>query len=316
MHIPDGMLNAPTVAAAGASSAGFVAYAVAWVRKHFDQRRIVMMAVVSALVFALQMLNFPVAGGTSGHFAGGAAAAILLGPWPAVIVMTTVLLVQALVFADGGLLALGANVLNMAVLAPFVGYALWRAIIAVRASRRWRMVGAFVAAWAACVAAALAAGLEIWLSGNANFWLITGAMGFWHAIIGIGEGLITAGLIAYVLATRPDLIERPAQVEQRSVRGVAVVLGVVALIATGLSFLASSHPDGLEYVYFEMGIGRAVGDVSPAKGPIPDYVIPGMNNETVAGVLAGVVGLVVTSVLLYAIVSSARKRKLHTAKRD
>ncbi len=126
MHIPDGMLSNATVAATGVASLGYVGYGVAWVRKHFDQRKVVLMAVTAALIFALQMLNFPVAAGTSGHFAGGALAAILLGPFAAGIVMTTVLLIQAVVFADGGILALGANVFNLAVVAPLVGWGTWR----------------------------------------------------------------------------------------------------------------------------------------------------------------------------------------------
>lgn len=304
MHIPDGMLSSATMAATGATSVGFVGYAVSWVRKHLDQQRIVLMAVLAALIFALQMLNFPVAGGTSGHFAGGALAGIMLGPWAAIIVMTTVLLVQALMFADGGVLALGANILNLGVIAPFVGYGIWLAAIRIRDSFWSKVAGSFVAGWVACVVAALAAGFEIWVSGNARFALVMGAMGFWHALIGIGEGLVTAGVVAYVLRVRPSLLGAPQP--SRSVRPVALGLAVIAVVAVGLSFLASSFPDGLEYVYFEQGVGEGFAEQALVNSPIPDYVVPGVGNETLAGILAGIVGIIVVGVILYAIASAVR----------
>jgi cobalt/nickel transport system permease protein len=310
MHIPDGMLSGPVTAAAGIGAGGFTAYAVAWVRRHMDQRKIVLMAVLAALVFALQMLNFPVAGGTSGHFAGGAAVAILLGPWPALIVMTTVLLVQALMFADGGILALGANVLNLGVIAPLVGYAVWRAVTRFGDSKAILISGAFAAAWASITVAALAAGLELWLSGRAPLLVVLGAMGFWHALIGVGEGVITAGLIAYVMATRPDLVTQGRGSAHDSVRGVAIGLGVLAFIAGGLSFLASSHPDGLEYVYETVGADFT--ERALVASPIPDYAVPGLDNEAIAVVLAAIVGIIVTGALLWSVFSVARSRRSET----
>lgn len=307
MHIPDGMLSGPVTAAAGVGAGGFAAYAVAWVRRHMDQRRIVLMAVLAALVFALQMLNFPVAGGTSGHFAGGAALAILLGPWPALIVMTTVLLIQALMFADGGILALGANVLNLGVIAPLVAYAVWRAVRRFGDGRALIIGGAFTAAWASMVVAALAAGLELWLSGRAPLLVVLGAMGFWHALIGIGEGIITAGLVGYVYATRPDLVAEGRGKSSDSIRSVAVGLSVMALIAAGLSFLASSHPDGLEYVYAQFGAEFA--ERTLVSSPIPDYSVPGLSSERLAVILAGIVGVIVTAALLLSALSAIRERR-------
>ncbi len=309
MHIPDGMLSNTTVVASGAASLGFVSYGVAWVRKHFDQRKVVLMAVTAALIFALQMLNFPVAGGTSGHFAGGALAAILLGPWAAGIVMTTVLMIQAIVFADGGILALGANVLNLAVIAPFVGWGVWRALTAINDRRGLKIASAFIAAWVSLFVSAVAAGTEIWLSGNAQLGLILGAMGFWHAIIGAGEGVVTAGLVAYVLRVRPDVLEAGSAPIQRSMRSLAYGLAILALCAVGLSFLASSSPDGLEFAYFEQGVGAAFQETQLVSSPIPDYAIPGVSNETLAGILAGMVGVVVTGVLVYAVFTQVSRRR-------
>lgn len=309
MHIPDGMLSTTTAAVGGVASASFVGYSVAWVRKHFDQRRVVLMSVTAALVFALQMLNFPVAAGTSGHFAGGAFAAILLGPFAAAVVMTTVLAVQAFVFQDGGILALGANVLNLGVIAPVTGWLVWRAITRVVKAPAAKPLAAFAAAWISLVVSALAAGIEIWLSGNARLDLVLAAMGAWHAVIGIGEGLITAGVIAYVLKVRPDLLDPVAAREVSPLRGLAISFGVLAFGAAGLSFLASSHPDGLEFVYFERGVGRAFEETALLTGPIPDYVVPWVGNETLAGILAGVVGVIITGALLWAAMSSARARR-------
>ncbi len=309
MHIPDGMLQATTWVPAWLGSAGVLAYAIREVRRRLSDGTIVMMAVMAALIFALQMLNFPVAGGTSGHFAGGAAAAIVLGLWPAMLVMAAVVTVQAVFFADGGITALGANMLTMAIIGPLVGSVIYRAVTRVRETRTFKVSGAFAAAWTACVAAALAAGALLWLSGRAPLGPVLGAMGFWHALIGLGEGAITAGLVSYLLAVRPDLLARDARipVDARSLRKTALGLGGIAVVAAGLSFVASANPDGLEYVYEHLG--SAFEEVSVTGGAMPDYVMPGITNETLAGVLAGLVGLIVTGALVWALMAALRDRR-------
>lgn len=313
MHIPDGMLSTQVVAATGATSAGFVGYAVAWAKKHLDPRRIVLMAVMAALVFALQMLNFPVGIGTSGHFAGGAMAAIMLGAWPAVIVLTTVLLVQSFLFADGGVLALGANILNIAVIAPFLGYAIWRAGSALAPRPGGRAVAAFAAGWAAAVVAALAAGAEIWLSGRASL-VVLAAMGGWHALIGIGEGLITAGLVSYVAALRPDLLDSSATEQgSRPLTSVVVSLTALALVAAALSFVAATNPDGLEFVAAQHGfLGEEQGAALLAS-PLPDYIVPGVANTALAGVLAALVGVAVTGMLLWGAAAALTRQRASEA---
>lgn len=308
MHIPDGMLSTPVAGATGLGAAGFAAYAVGWVRKHMDPRRVVLMAVMAALVFALQMLNFPVAAGTSGHFAGGTAAAILVGPWPAVILMTTVLGVQAVLFADGGLVAAGANVLNLGVIAPFVGYAVWRAGTHLRDTRGARAVSAFAGAWLSTVVAALAVAVELWLSGRASLPLVASAMGFWHALIGIGEGAVTAGLIGYLGTIRPDLVDSRRDGSAEGLRGVVIGLGLLALVSVGLSFLASSKPDGLEWVYSQRQLGRPFAQPDLFHSPLPDYLVPGLTNERLAGVLAGIVGVLVTGAALWVAFARGRQR--------
>lgn len=297
MHIPDGMLETRTWVSCWAAATGLLAYAIRWVRRHVSQQRVVLMAVMAALVFALQMLNFPVAGGTSGHFAGGAAAAILLGPWPAMIVLTTVLIVQAVLFADGGITALGANIVNMAVIGPFVGYAIWRMVRLVWKTRRGLITGAFAAAWFAAVVSALMAAIEIWLSGRAPFVFIVGTMGFWHALTGIGEGVITAGLVGYVLAVRPDLVEGDRDAAPGSWKRLVAGLGIATLVAAGLSVWASRKPDALEFVSAQRGLaGSASGSI--LAGAMPRYLLPGVADHTLAGVLAAIVGLTVAGVVL------------------
>lgn len=294
MHIPDGMLDTRTWVTTAAGSAGFVAYAVREVRRRLSEGRLVLMAVLAALIFALQMLNFPVAGGTSGHFAGGAAAAILLGPWPAVVIITTVLLVQAFVFADGGVTALGANILNMAIIGPFVGWYVYVLVTRLVRGRRGPIIGGFVAGWTAAFLAALAASFEIAASGRAPFALVAGSMAFWHALIGIGEGAITAGLVGYVLTVRPDLVTAE-EAPQDGRRGIPA-LAALAAGAACLTFLASRLPDGLSYVAGRAGLP---GGASFLRGPLEGYAVRGVGNDALATVLAALVGVGLTGAALY-----------------
>jgi cobalt/nickel transport system permease protein len=310
MHIPDGMLSTPTLAVGWAAGAPVVAWAVRRVRRSVTDGRLVLMSVLAALVFALQMLNFPVAGGTSGHFAGGALAAIVLGPWPAVLIIAAVLAVQAFFFADGGVTALGANMVNMAIVAPFLGWWVYSAAVRISDSRAARIAGAFVAGWIACVAAALGAGLMVWASGSAPLIPVMGAMGFWHALIGVGEGLVTAGLVSYVHAVRPELMKADAEIMRP--RGLVISLGATALVAAAVSFVASNSPDGLEHVAESLGFVTTSEPVWRLS-PMADYAVPGLANETLAGVLAGIVGVMVTGILLYALLQTARRRRAGSA---
>jgi cobalt/nickel transport system permease protein len=154
------------------------------------------------------MLNFPIVGGTSGHLIGAALAAILLGPWAAVLIMACVLIAQSLIFQDGGLLALGANVFNMGVIASFAGYYSYRFTIRLMGeSRRGKLFGGFIAAWGSVFLASIACAIELWVSGVLPIQVALPAMAGWHALIGIGEGLITVGVLSLVMATRRDLLE-------------------------------------------------------------------------------------------------------------
>ncbi|NPV09550.1 MAG: energy-coupling factor ABC transporter permease [Anaerolineae bacterium] len=207
MHIPDGFLSTPVAVGSWAVSTGAVGYAARRAARELGDRQVPLMGVSGAFIFAAQMLNFPVAGGTSGHLLGGALAAILLGPWQAALALTAVLGVQALLFQDGGLLVLGANVLNMAVVGVLTAWLTYRAGLALLGSGRTAsLVSTFVAAWLSVVVASLLAAVELALSGAYAAGAVLTAMGGVHLLIGLGEGLITTAVIAFVTATRPGLL--------------------------------------------------------------------------------------------------------------
>jgi len=207
MHIPDGFLDISTAATTCAVSAGTVAYASKRVNKTLGEKQVPLMGVMAAFIFAAQMLNFPIIGGTSGHLIGAALAAILLGPWAAVLIMTCVVIVQSLIFQDGGLLALGANVLNMAIIASFTGYYFYRGVTTIIGEQgKGRTVGSFFAAWASVFIASSACAIELWISGTSPLSIAFPSMAGWHALIGIGEGLITTTVLSLVLTTRSDIV--------------------------------------------------------------------------------------------------------------
>ena len=310
MHIPDGMLDTKTFTTLWGGAVVGLGYASYWVRKHFDEKKIVLMAVLGALIFALQMLNFPVAGGTSGHFLGGALAGILLGSWPAMIVMTAVLLIQALFFGDGGITALGANIINMAVIGVFVGPFIYHLVTRFGQSLTLKVVGAAVGSWLAVVLASVAVAIELWISGSAQFFVALSAMTFWYAIIGVGEAIITAGVVVYIARVRPEIIDEGQQQTKKSLVSVSVVLAIVAALAVGFSFLASTHPDGLEFVYFEMGVGSAsVPSLSIMPAPLSHYLVAGISNNVLSGIAAGGIGVILTGLVLLAVVRILARRR-------
>lgn len=209
MHIPDGFINAGVSAAAGVVSAGGIGYSLVKAKETLSEKLAPMAGLVAAFIFAVQMLNFPVAAGTSGHLLGGCLAAILVGPWAGAIAVSVVLVVQALLFADGGLTALGLNVLNMAVIGSFGGYAIFRAIRAVLPASRGSVVAASgIAAMLSVVLAAIGFVIEYAIggTGDASVATVAGAMVGVHFLIGIGEGTITALTVGVVLGVRPDLV--------------------------------------------------------------------------------------------------------------
>jgi len=207
MHIPDGFVSNEIAAATFVVSAGAVTLALRQAKRTLEERQVPLLGVTAAFIFAAQMLNFPVAGGTSGHFLGAVLAAVLLGPLPAILIMALVLLIQCLVFADGGITALGANVFNMGVVGAGGGYLIFRALqLALPKNRAGFMAAAVIASWVSLELAASACALELAFSGTAPLDKVFPLMTFIHALIGIGEALITTAVLGVVLAGRRDLI--------------------------------------------------------------------------------------------------------------
>lgn len=209
MHIPDGFLSTETWAAAWVISAGAVGYSVKRTSRVLKERTIPLMGVLSAFIFAAQMVNFPVMGGTSGHLLGGVLAAVLLGPYAGATALACVLTFQCLVFQDGGLTALGANIFNMAVAGTVGGYGVYRMIARTSADKRAVIVGTAVASWFSVVLASVFCALELAASKTAPVGVVLPAMAGVHALIGVGEAVITGTIVATVLKTRPDLLYKP-----------------------------------------------------------------------------------------------------------
>ena len=210
MHIPDGFLDTRVWAAADAMAVVAVGACARRAERELSERQVPLVGVMAAFVFAAQMVNFPIAGGTSGHFAGAALVAILLGPATAVMVMTCVLILQCFLFQDGGLLALGANVLNMGVVGSFLGYGVFRLF-----SKAWRKKGSlsvagFAAGWFSLVGAAGLCAVELGLSGRFPLSAALAALGGVHVVIGIGEGVITAAVLNFLAKVRPQLVRDAA----------------------------------------------------------------------------------------------------------
>jgi cobalt/nickel transport system permease protein len=202
MHIPDGFLSPPVFISSWAISLSVLSYAQKKTRQYLKDKMVPLMGVMAAFIFAAQMLNFPVLGGTSGHLLGGVLAAITLGPYAGAIVLSLVLFVQCLIFQDGGLSALGANIFNMGIVGTIFSYYLYILL------RRFipRLVAIFLSSWFSVVIASFFCALELGLSGTSPFKVALTAMLFVHFFIGIGEAIITVLVLSFIFKVRPDLI--------------------------------------------------------------------------------------------------------------
>lgn len=293
LHIPDGFLNLVVSLICWVVTALVLGMAISRTNKSLGEKQIPLMGVMAAFIFAAQMINFPVAGGTSGHLLGGALAAIVLGPWAAMLVMTAVIAVQALLFQDGGLLVMGANIMNMGLVTAAIGYGLYRSVSG--QSRAVKLGVAGVAAWLSVMAGALLTSLQLWLSGTSQLSVVVPAMLGVHALIGLGEALITVSALAFITQTRPDLLGEGSESAKASKNWVYVG-GIISLIVVFLSPLASADPDGLERVAENLGFIGA-GQSAPYE-IIPDYTLPFLGETAISTILAGVVGIVVVGLVM------------------
>ncbi|MCT4356225.1 energy-coupling factor ABC transporter permease [Streptomyces sp. Je 1-79] len=329
MHVPDGFINAPVSVAAGVVAAGAVAVSLRGARRelggtsraegHAGERAAPLAGLVAAFIFAVQMLNFPVAAGTSGHLLGGALAAILVGPYTGVLCIAVVLLMQGILFADGGLTALGVNITVMGVVTVVVAYALFRGLVLVLPrTRRSVTVASFVAALVSVPASAAAFTLVYAIGGTTDVPLgkVFAAMVGVHTLIGIGEAAITMLTVGAVVAVRPDLVygarglTTPLKlrvngelVDAAPARDFAPVaarspkkfwlggLAAALVLAGFVSFYASASPDGLEKVAADKGFDKNVEEHDAAGSPLADYGVKGVEAARLSGGLAGVIGV-------------------------
>ncbi|MFF4017991.1 energy-coupling factor ABC transporter permease [Streptomyces sp. NPDC001843] len=324
MHVPDGFIDAPTSAVTGVVAAGALAVSLRGARRELDERTAPLAGLVAAFIFAVQMLNFPVAAGTSGHLLGGALAAILVGPCTGVLCVSVVLLMQGILFADGGLTALGVNVTDMAIVTTVVSYAVFRGLVKVLPrGRRSITVASFVAALVSVPAAAVAFTLIYAVGGTTDVAIskVATAMIGVHVLIGIGEAVITSLTVGAVVAVRPDLVYGARGLRQRlklrvdgelvdapatpvpaaartSRRGLWITGLVTSLVLAGfVSFYASANPDGLEKVAHDKGIDKKTGRHASSDSPLAGYGVKDISDARLSGGLAGVIGVGFTVVV-------------------
>ena len=303
LHIPDGFLSLVISLIFWAITIVTVGIAISKTNKSLGEKQVPLMGIMAAFIFAAQMLNFPVAGGTSGHFLGGALAAIVLGPWAGILVMTAVIALQALLFQDGGLLVMGANIFNMGLLTAMIGFGLYRSVIG--RNRGTRLAVAGVAAWLAVIAAALLTALQLWLSGTSRLEIVVPAMLGVHVLIGLGEALITVAALAFIEQTRPDLVNEKVTAAKGG-RGWVYAGVIISLLAVLLSPLASADPDGLERVAEDIGF-LAQGLDAPYQ-ILPDYTIPFLGETALSTIVAGAVGALVALGLMVVVGKSLQRK--------
>lgn len=211
LHIPDGFLNLPVMGVTWVVAIALIVVALQKAQTEYQERTVPLMGVCAAFIFAAQMINFPIPGGTSGHLLGGTLAGVLLGPWAGSLVMVCVFIVQGFIFQDGGITVMGANIFNMGLIGTFLGYYLFRTIRRVIGQDKLAgmVAGSAIAAWVSVVVASISTALQLAISGTVPFAVAIGAMVGWHILIGIGEALITVSTVVFVWRTRPDLFYRP-----------------------------------------------------------------------------------------------------------
>ena len=305
MHIPDAVLTPSVIAITSAVGAVGLGYALRTVEQQLKDRTTSLMGMMSAFIFAAQMVNFPVGPGVSGHLLGGVLASVMLGPWAGAVVIAAVLMVQCFLFGDGGVTALGANFLNMGLIGAVVGHAIYAPVRRLVGGQRGVLIGSMIAAWFTVLLAAGACSLELSASGRrSDFFRILSWMALVHAAIGLAEAVLTGLVVRFVLLTRPELInaERAAGLtaegdsaagpDRRLLPAALAGLGVALAVAVFLSPWASDLPDGLEYVGEKTGILGNASDSSFIPAPLADYQIPlpGLRDLKAATAIVGVVG--------------------------
>ena len=310
LHIPDGFLAPQVALALWVATAVVIGIAL----RRIGQRgpaaasQTILMGLSGAFIFAAQMFNFPVAAGTSGHLLGGVLAGFLLGPWAGSVVMATVIGIQALLFQDGGLLALGANIFNMGVIGTLGGTFVARGIAATLGNaRRSTLFGVGVAAWLSVMAAAGFTTLQLGLSGTTDISIGLPTMLGTHALIGLGEALISVSAISFIAISAPEIFAKSAPTAPTSPRRRVAAGLLIAGATVGLaSLFASTSPDGLEKIATDLGFINTSQAVPFEL--FADYSVPGFSGAA-GTALAGVIGALVVLLVIVLLnrLASARK---------
>lgn len=297
MHLPDGFLNLPVAAGMGAASTAAVGVALRRCRLSLDDHAEALLGVTAAGIFAAQMVNFPIPGGTSGHLLGGALAGIVLGPWAGLVAITCVLIVQCFLFADGGLLALGANVFNMGVIGCLAGHVIYSVIRPLATTSAAQSVAAGISAWCATVLAASACAVQLSLSGSFGFTRTLSLMVGVHAVIGIGEAIITGFVIRALLERGRWHAGSKRLIPKADLHGRTILIGGLSLATTIIVVLApfsSNLEDGLERCL--AWLGAAGNSAGPRLAAFPNYEIA-ILGEWGGTVAAGLIGMAVVTLI-------------------
>jgi cobalt/nickel transport system permease protein len=310
MHLPDGFLAPQLALALWALTALIVGISLRRLAASRNATaaagRPILMGLVGAFIFAAQMFNFPVAAGTSGHLLGGVLAGYLLGPWAGTIVMTTVIGVQALLFQDGGLLALGANIFNMGIIGTLGGTLIARALaVALGDGRSARIAAAGVAGWISVMAGAGITALQLGLSGTTDISVGLPAMLGVHVLIGVGEALITIAALTFIATTAPDLLGTESATHTSPLRRVVAGAGATVVVVALAALFASTDPDGLNSVAQALGFSAA--EAGAPFELFAGYGIPGLDG-TASTIVAALIGAAVIVGLLLGLSRLAASR--------
>ncbi len=304
MHVPDHVMDPSTGIAMTAIAVAGVGYAAYRVYHEFPRQKVPLLSVVAACVFAAQMFNFPVGIEVSGHWVGAVLAAVILGPWAGMLAITAVLVVQCLLFQDGGITALGANVVNMGMVGSLVGYAIYDRLRKRFDGKAGSLFAAAVASWVAVTIGAGVCSLQLSTSGDFPLVPTVTAMVLAHSVIGIGEAAITVAAMSALWSWRSAALLGNHQSPAPAIRVSHAVagLGLAAILVVVATPFASPWPDGLEATLTALGHHE-----SPAilAAPMPDYQWPGMASIALLNIVPGLVG--VAAVFASAMVVPARR---------
>ena len=286
MHLPDGFISIPVAVTTGILSGGvlFISFKQSLTSERYKHASI--LGLTTAFIFSAQMINFPVIAGTSGHLLGGGLAGILLGnPWSAIQSISTVLIIQAVLFADGGITALGANILNMGIISVWISWLLTKTLHRLMGgSKKYLPIAGGFGAGISVIGTSIACGIQLALSGTSNINLVLPAIAGIHLFIGLGEGVITWSILSFLVKVRPDLLPG----EEKKFHSFLIPIVLIFFLSGILSLFASAYPDGLETVAESLGFSRTVNSsLINIETPFSKYEINGLGDigKSITGLL-------------------------------